>query len=106
MVATRVQEVPFGNVKKPVIVLIVEMMEVVFSEADHHVYCETEHVTSGHTRGDNAAEVDVLTSRSELMSAEIPQLAEQVSQLTAVIAETSVSSVSLYHVAEGGACKV
>jgi hypothetical protein len=87
MVASRVQEDPFGKVKKMIKDLIVKLMEEANAEADHHAYCETELATNKQTRDNKASEVEDLSAESDKLTAEVTQLAEEITQLSDEIAE-------------------
>lgn len=87
LVATHANSDPFAKVKKMVKDLIVKLMEQANSEADHKAYCDTEMATNKQTREIKTAEVDELSATIEKNVAASAQLAEEIAELTDVVAE-------------------
>jgi len=87
VIASHVNEDPFGKVKKMIKDLVVKLMEEANAEADQHAYCTTELATNKQTREIKGSEVDDLTAKADQLTAQSEQLASDITKLSDDIAE-------------------
>jgi hypothetical protein len=87
LAASHVAADPFVKVKKMIKSLIVKLMEEANSEADHNAFCTTELATNKLTRENKQSEVDELSANIEKKTAESQQLAQQLAELSAQVAD-------------------
>jgi len=85
--AVRVNEDPFGKVKKMIKDLIVRLMEEANEEAEHKGWCDTELTTNEQTRKEKTEAVQMLTAEIDELQASIAQLGEDITELTKAVAE-------------------
>merc|ERR1719269_70090 len=86
MVAQKVNDDPFAQVKKMINDMITKLMEEANEEAEHKAWCDTEMGTNKHTRDEKTEEVDKLSAEIDFLGAKITRLTEEVTELTTGIA--------------------
>jgi len=91
LLAVRASEDPFAKVTSMVKNMIKKLMEQANDEADHKAFCDTEMGTNKITRDTKTALVAELESSIEGLSADINELALQITQTAAAIAEIDAS---------------
>merc|ERR1712166_1287275 len=85
--AMRVQDDPFGKVKKMIKDLITRLMEEANDEAEHKGWCDTELSTNEQTRKEKTEAVETLHAEIDQLQASIAKLTEAISELTKAVAE-------------------
>jgi prefoldin subunit 5 len=85
--AQRVQDDPFGKVKKMIKDLIVKLMEEANEEAEHKGWCDTELSTNEQTRKEKTEAVETLHAEIDQLEASIAKLTEDITELTKAVAE-------------------
>jgi chromosome segregation ATPase len=102
MLAVRVSEDPFGKVKKMIKGLIVRLMEEANQETEHKGWCDTELSVNKVTRDKKTESVNMLTSQSEQLTADIAKLKQEVADLSAEVlkSDETVAKATEIRVAE------
>merc|ERR1719281_623166 len=85
--AIRVQQDPFGKVKKMIKDMIIKLTEEATEEAEHKGFCDTELTTNKQTRDAKTTSVQELTAEIESLTAEVQQLTVENQDLSAQIAD-------------------
>jgi len=85
--AQRVEDDPFGKVKKMIKDLIVRLMEEANEEAEHKGWCDTELSTNEQTRKEKTEAVETLHAEIDQLEASIAKLTEDITELTKAVAE-------------------
>jgi len=85
--AVRVQQDPFGKVKKMIKDLIVRLMEESNEEAEHKGWCDTELAGNEQTRKEKSTAVESLHARVDELQASIVKLTDDISELAKNVAE-------------------
>jgi len=85
--ALKVQDDPFGKVKKMIKDLIVRLMEEANEEAEHKGWCDTELSTNEQTRKEKTEGVEVLHAEIDQLQASIAKLSEDISELSKAVSD-------------------
>merc|ERR1719321_2158697 len=83
MIAQRVEENPFGKVKKMIKDLISKLVQEATEEAEHKGWCDTELTTNQQTRDKKTEEVAQLTQEVEELTAAVAELDAAMAKATA-----------------------
>jgi len=87
----RVEDDPFGKVKKMIQDLIARLMDEANEEAEHKGWCDTELSTNEQTRKEKTRAVETLHAEIDQLEASISQLTEDISQLSTAIADLNAA---------------
>merc|ERR1740130_1533492 len=87
VVAAHTEGDAFGKVKKMIKDLITKLMEQANAEGDEHAYCTTEMATNKQTREIKSSEVDDLTAKSDMETANTARLSTEISDLADALSE-------------------
>jgi predicted nucleic acid-binding Zn-ribbon protein len=85
--AIRVQQDPFGKVKKMIKDMIIKLTEEATEEAEHKGFCDTELTTNKQTRDAKTTSVAELTAEIEMLTAEVQKLTVENKDLSDQIAD-------------------
>jgi prefoldin subunit 5 len=85
--AIRVEEDPFGKVKKMIKDLIVRLMEEANEEAEHKGWCDTELTTNEQTRKEKTEAVEMLHAEIDELKSSIAELTEDIADLGKAVAD-------------------
>jgi len=85
--AQKVEDDPFGKVKKMIKDLIVKLMEEANEEADHKGWCDTELSTNEQTRKEKTEAVETLHAEIDQLEASVAKLTEDITELSKAVAE-------------------
>merc|ERR1719382_2219154 len=86
-IADRAQDDPFRKVKKMIKDLITRLMEEANEEAEHKGWCDTELSTNEQTRKEKTEAVETLHAEIDQLEASIAKLTEDITSLSAAVAE-------------------
>merc|ERR1719473_1511544 len=86
LMATRMGDDPFTEVKKMIKDMIVKLMEEANEEAEHKGWCDTELTTNQQTRDSKSEESDTLSAEIEMLTATVSKLSEDITELNEGIA--------------------
>jgi len=96
--AVRVQQDPFGKVKKMIKDMIIKLTEEATEEAEHKGFCDTELTTNKQTRdfktttvAELTAEIEQLTAESQKLAAENADLTKQIEDIDVAVAEATAT---------------
>lgn len=94
--AIRVQQDPFGKVKKMIKDMVIKLTEEATEEAEHKGFCDTELTTNKQTRDAKTTSVQELTAEIEMLTAEVAKLtaenkdlSDQISEIDKAVAEAT-----------------
>jgi hypothetical protein len=85
--AVRVEEDPFGKVKKLIKDLIVRLMEEANEESEHKGWCDTELSTNEQTRKEKTEAVEMLHAEIDELKSSIAELTEDIADLSKAVAD-------------------
>jgi chromosome segregation ATPase len=89
--ATKVEEDPFGKVKKLIEDLVYRLMEEANQEAEHKGWCDKELQANADIKKTKTDEVDTLTSEIDELTAQINKLSQEITDLNTAVADLDVS---------------
>merc|ERR1719313_2270967 len=94
--AVRVQQDPFGKVKKMIKDMVIKLTEEATEEAEHKGFCDTELTTNKQTRDakttsvqELTAEIESLTAEVQMLTAENKDLSDQIADIDKAVAEAT-----------------
>jgi len=87
LVASKVSDDPFENVKKLIRDMVTRLMEEANEEATHKGFCDTELAANKQTRDQKTEEVNKLRARADALKANIGQLSNQIQNLGQAIGD-------------------